>query len=32
MGMTQPDQKSSLLAIVTILLCAGLLFAGNGLF
>lgn len=30
--MAQPDPKSSLLAIGTILLCAGLLFAGNGLF
>lgn len=30
--MTQKDHESSVLAIVTILLCAGFLFAGNGLF
>lgn len=30
--MTRPDQTSSLVSIVTILICAGLLFAGNGLF
>ncbi len=32
LSATQPPQTSSYLAIVTILICAGLLFAGNGLF
>ncbi len=30
--MAMPFSKSSLVSIVTILICAGLLFAGNGLF
>ena len=30
--MTQPQHTSSLVSIVTILICAALLFAGNGLF